>query len=103
MNCFWDCFGEILFNPIFEHELMRIRRSVLHKKCSLACPLEVCKISDLLENFKDGFMLGKFGLVYDCIMKEHGFINFAFILPLHLVMLHQEHCKLIFIALHRSW
>ena len=100
---FGDCFGEFVFIPIFEQELIGIRRSSLHKKCSLACPLEVCKISNLLENFKDGFMLGKFGLVYDCIMKEHGFINFAFILPLHLVMLHQEHCKLIVIALHRSW
>ena len=56
---FGDCFGEFLFNPIFEHELIRIRGSVLHKKCSLACPLEVCKITEFMDKCKNVFMLGK--------------------------------------------
>ena len=57
---FKDCFGVIVLWQIFEHDVMRIKRSVLHKNCSLACPLEVFKISDLLELIKSGFMLEEY-------------------------------------------
>ena len=57
---FKDCFGKMVLNPIFEHERQRIRKSFIHKKCSLACSLFACKIPDSLEHSKNDFMLRKF-------------------------------------------
>ena len=46
-NGFLDCFGEIVFNPIFDHDMVRIKKSVQLENCSLVCYLGVCKFSEI--------------------------------------------------------
>ena len=101
-NGFWDCFGEVVFNPIFEHELVRIKRSVQHKNCSLVCYLGWFKFLENENKWKSGFMLGKCNLV-EVHFKEHGrdkCLHSFFLL--HKDRVHQEYSRIDCIALNRT-
>ena len=83
---FKDCFNKIVLNPIFKHERQRIKKSFLHKKCSLACFICACQIPYSLEHYENGFMLRKFCIATRASWKMHGFIELHSYCHLHLVM-----------------
>ena len=78
----------------FEHDIMRIKRGVQHKHCSLVCLLGLCEISEPMDSNKSGNMLDKYSLVR-VHQEEHGRIMLAFMFHMHIEEVHQEYSRLI--------